>query len=153
MIWRRMYTGFSVGDLVACGGVGVASHAEVVCVPANLCVKLEQNADLKQAAYNTLGAIALQGVRQADLRLGETCAVIGLGLLGQLTGLLLRASGVRVVGIDIDPAMVNIGAQTLSGSCAEYERITELRTAFSILLRVSVAMRLLLRLHRIPLIQ
>ena len=76
---------------MACGGVGAANHAEIVCVPANLCVKLEQNANLKQAAYNTLGAIALQGVRQADLRLGETCAVIGLGLLGQLTALLLRA--------------------------------------------------------------
>ncbi len=69
--------GFKVGDLVACGGL-TASHAEVVSVPANLCVKLQPNVDLKQAAYNTLGAIAMQGVRQADLRLGETCAVIGL---------------------------------------------------------------------------
>jgi len=97
--------GFAVGDYVACGGI-TASHAEVVCVPVNLCVKLHPDADLRQAAYNTLGAIALQGVRQADLRLGETCAVIGLGLLGQLTALLLRAAGVRVAGVDIDPAMV-----------------------------------------------
>lgn len=97
--------GFQIGDLVACGGL-TASHAEVVSVPVNLCVKLAPDADLRQAAYNTLGAIAFQGVRQADLRLGETCAVIGLGLLGQLTGLLLRASGVRTIGIDIDPAMV-----------------------------------------------
>jgi polar amino acid transport system substrate-binding protein len=65
---------------------------------------------LKCAAYNTLGAIALQGVRQADLRLGETCGVIGLGLLGQLTCLLLKASGVRVVGVDINPAMVRMAA-------------------------------------------
>ena len=99
--------GFSMGDLVACGGLS-ASHSEVVTVPANLCVQLKSDTDLKQAAYNTLGAIALQGVRQADLRLGETCAVIGLGLLGQLTALLLKASGVRTVGIDIDPAMVDI---------------------------------------------
>ena len=96
---------------MACGGLTAASHAEVVSVPVNLCVKLKQDADLKQAAYNTLGAIALQGVRQADLRLGETCAVIGLGLLGQLTALLLRASGIRVVGIDIDPAMVSIAGK------------------------------------------
>ena len=102
---------FSIGDLIACSGVGVANHAEVVCVPVNLCVKLEQSTDLKQAAYNTLGAIALQGIRQADLRLGESCAVIGLGLLGQLTALLLRASGIRVVGIDIDPAMVSIAGK------------------------------------------
>ena len=102
---------YAIGDLVACGGVGVASHAEVVSVPVNLCVKLKQNADLAQSAYNTLGAIALQGIRQADVRLGENCAVIGLGLLGQLTALLLRAAGIRVVGIDIDSTKVDTGAQ------------------------------------------
>ena len=57
--------GFKIGDFVACGGL-TASHAEIVSVPVNLCVKLEKDADLKQAAYNTLGAIAMQGVRQAD---------------------------------------------------------------------------------------
>ena len=102
--------GFNIGDLVACGGLS-ASHSEVVTVPANLCVQLKLDTDLKQAAYNTLGAIALQGFRQADLRLGETCAVIGLGLLGQLTALLLTVSGVRVVGIDIDPSMVDIAGK------------------------------------------
>jgi threonine dehydrogenase-like Zn-dependent dehydrogenase len=100
---------FRVGDLVACGGLN-ASHAEVVCVPKNLCVKLQPSGDLRQAAYNTVGAIAMQGVRQADLRLGETCAVIGMGLIGQLTALILRAAGVRVVGIDIDAKMVEIAA-------------------------------------------
>ncbi|NLF50722.1 MAG: Gfo/Idh/MocA family oxidoreductase [Leptolinea sp.] len=100
-------TEFSIGDLVACGGL-TACHAEIVSVPVNLCVTLHADADLRQAAYNTLGAIALQGVRQADLRLGETCAVIGLGLLGQITALLLKSSGVRVVGTDIDQAMVDI---------------------------------------------
>ena len=106
--------GFVPGNLVACGGL-TASHAEVVVVPVNLCVKLRPDADLKAAAYNTLGAIALQGVRQAELRLGETCAVIGMGLLGQLTGLLLRASGARVVAIDIDPSSV----QTAAEHCAD----------------------------------
>ena len=101
---------FRVGDLVACGGLS-ASHAEVVSVPKKLCVKLKPDTDLKQAAYNTLGAIAMQGVRQADLRLGESCAVIGMGLLGQLTGMILRASGVRVIGIDIDMAMIDIASQ------------------------------------------
>ena len=102
-------TGFKIGDKVACGGL-TAFHAEVVTVPVNLCVKLEKDANLKQAAYNTLGAIAMQGIRQADLRLGETCAVIGLGLLGQLTSLLVNSSGAKVVGIDIDSAMVQIAA-------------------------------------------
>ena len=103
-------SGIAIGDLVACGGLD-ASHADVVCVPANLCVKLQPGTDLKQAAYNTLGAIAMQGVRQAGLKLGETCAVIGLGLIGQLSALMLRASGVRVVGIDIDLAMVEMAGR------------------------------------------
>ncbi|WAC06931.1 MAG: bi-domain-containing oxidoreductase [Thermodesulfobacteriota bacterium] len=102
--------GFHIGELVACGGL-TACHAEIVCVPVNLCVKLQPEADLKQAAYNTVGSIAMQGVRQADLRLGETCAIIGLGLLGQLTALLLKASGIRSLGIDIDQSMVEIAGE------------------------------------------
>jgi len=101
---------FKTGDYVACAGVGYANHAEIAAVPVNLCVKLHKNADLKKAAYNTLGAIAMQSVRQAALRLGESCAVIGLGLLGQLTCLILRASGVRVVGIDVNASAVEIAS-------------------------------------------
>lgn len=96
----------AVGDFVACAGVGYASHAEIIAVPVNLCVKLPSGADLRLAAYNSIGAIALQGVRQADLHLGESAAVIGLGLVGQLTCMLLRASGIRVFGTDLDPGAV-----------------------------------------------
>jgi predicted dehydrogenase len=108
-------SGFSVGEKVACAGVGYANHAEIVCVPTNLCVKLPSNADLSKACYNTLGAIALQGLRQADLHLGETCAVVGLGLIGQLTCLMLQASGVKVVGIDTNNTVVT----TAERHCAD----------------------------------
>jgi len=104
-------TQYSIGDRVACAGAGYANHTEIAAIPVNLCTKLAKDADYKSSAYNTLGAIALQGIRQADLRLGETCAVIGLGLIGQLTCLMLRASGVRVVGIDIDPYAVEIAGR------------------------------------------
>jgi predicted dehydrogenase len=104
-------SGFQKGDKVACAGVGYANHAEIIAVPVNLCVKLQADADLKQASYNTLGAIALQGVRQADLRLGESCAIIGLGLLGQLAGLMLKASGIKVIGIDVSDAPVELAAK------------------------------------------
>ena len=102
----RGVTEFEVGDLVACAGAGYANHAEVVAVPVNLCVKLSKTADLKHSAYNTLGAIAMQGVRQADLRIGEVCVVVGLGLLGQLVCMILRASGVHVIGVDVAPSAV-----------------------------------------------
>jgi predicted dehydrogenase/threonine dehydrogenase-like Zn-dependent dehydrogenase len=108
--------GFSAGDLVACGGGGYAVHAEIVAAPQNLCVRLNSQADLKLAAYNTLGAIALQGLRQSELRIGETCLVIGLGLIGQLTGLMARAGGIRVIGIDLDSRMVEIADK----HCAEF---------------------------------
>lgn len=108
-------TQFTTGDHVACAGVGFANHAEIIAVPVNLCVKLPENADLKTASYNTLGAIALQSIRQADLRLGETCAVIGLGLLGQLTGLMLKASGVNVIGIDVSEPPVKLAKQHFAG--------------------------------------
>jgi len=101
-------TEFQVGDKVACAGAGYANHAEIVAVPNNLCVKLSDTANLKNAAYNTLGAISMQGVRQADLRLGESCVVIGLGLLGQLVCLMLKASGVKVIGVDVSEAAVKL---------------------------------------------
>ena len=100
-------TEFSIGDLVACAGVGYANHAEVVSVPVNLCVKVQTQEKMREAAYNTVGAISLQGVRQADLKLGESCVVIGLGLLGQLAGQLLKASGIEVIGIDISQSAVD----------------------------------------------
>jgi len=101
-----------VGDLVACGG-NYANHAEVVTVPKNLCAKLASNVDPAHACLSTVAAIALQGIRQADLRLGEFCCVIGLGLIGQLTILLLKAAGVHALGVDIDKnqveATLNLG--------------------------------------------
>lgn len=95
-----------VGQLVACAGAGYANHAERVWVPKNLVVPVPDGVVADEAAFATLGAIALQGVRQADVRLGETVAVIGLGILGQLTVQLLRAAGVQPIGIDVDAARV-----------------------------------------------
>lgn len=97
---------FQVGDRVACAGGGYASHAEIVYVPRNLAVKLPEAVTFEAASFVTLGAIALQGVRQSEAALGENVAVIGLGLLGQLTLQLLRAAGCRVFGIDLDPGRV-----------------------------------------------
>ena len=96
----------AVGDLVACAGGGYACHAEVVAVPVNLVAKLPDGCDLRAASGATIAAIALQGVRQAELALGETAAVIGLGLLGQITLQLLSASGVRALGFDPNPRRV-----------------------------------------------
>jgi predicted dehydrogenase/threonine dehydrogenase-like Zn-dependent dehydrogenase len=93
-----------VGDRVACAGGGYASHAEVLFIPRNLCCKVPEEVSLEAASYTTVGAIALQGVRQADPRLGESVAVIGLGLVGQLTVQLLKAAGCHVLGVDIDSA-------------------------------------------------
>lgn len=107
---------FRVGDKVACAGAGYANHAELNAVPVNLCVKLDTEADLKDSAYNTLGAISMQGVRQADLRIGESCVIVGLGLLGQLAALILKASGVRVFGVDLSEAAVNL---TLTNNVCE----------------------------------
>ncbi len=100
--------GVGVGDLVACAGAGYANHAEVIAVPVNLLARVPQGLDARRACAATLGAIALHGVRVADVRLGEVVVVIGLGLLGQLAVQFLRASGARVVAIDLDPARAEL---------------------------------------------
>jgi len=115
-------TEFQIGDKVACAGAG-AAHAEVVAVPKNLCVKLPEEVNYNEAAFTTLGAIALQGIRQADLRLGESCAVIGLGLIGQLTIQMLNAAGIKTIGIDIDKNMVALSKEL--GANHSYERNIE----------------------------
>jgi polar amino acid transport system substrate-binding protein len=101
-------TEFRAGDRVACAGAGYASHAEVLSVPKNLCVRLPDLVSFDAGAFGTLGAIALQGVRLADPTLGESVVVIGLGLLGQITVQLLKANGCRVFGIDLDQSKVEL---------------------------------------------
>ncbi len=101
---------FKPGDRVACGGGGYASHAGIVTVPQNLVVKVPETVGLDAAAFTTLGAIAMQGVRQADPKLGDFVCVIGLGLLGQITGQILRANGCQVFGIDTSESVVSLAA-------------------------------------------
>ncbi|MCG3203792.1 MAG: Inositol 2-dehydrogenase/D-chiro-inositol 3-dehydrogenase [Elusimicrobia bacterium] len=100
--------GFQVGDRVACAGAGLANHAEVVSVPSTLVVKIPGSVSDAHASFVTIGAIALQGVRRADVRLGETVCVVGLGLIGQITVQLLTAAGCRVVGYDLDKSRVGL---------------------------------------------
>ena len=95
-------TEFSAGMRVACAGLGFASHAEMLSVPKNLCVRLPEGVSFDAGAFGTLGAIALQGVRLAEPTLGESVVVIGLGLLGQIAVQLLKANGAASFGIDLD---------------------------------------------------
>lgn len=98
--------GVAPGDRVAIGGGDYAVHAEVDRVPANLCVPLPSEVPFEQGCFACVGSIALHGVRQAGVSVGERVAVIGLGLVGQLSTLLLRAAGCTVIGIDLDPELV-----------------------------------------------
>ena len=116
---------FRPGDLVACGGAGYASHAEVLSVPRNLCAKIPVGVASEDAAFATIGAIAMQGVRQADLRLGERAVVVGLGLLGLLTVQMLRASGCRVLGVDLDPARAALAAELGADAVATTDAVEQ----------------------------
>jgi predicted dehydrogenase/threonine dehydrogenase-like Zn-dependent dehydrogenase len=100
--------GLSPGDRVSCAGGGWANHAEVVAVPRNLVAQVPDGVELSAAAYATVGAIALHGVRQADARLGEHVGVIGLGLVGQLAVRLLATAGAVPLGVDLDDAAVEL---------------------------------------------
>lgn len=109
--------GFAVGDRVACAGAGIANHAEVIAVPVNLAARIPPALDTSDACTVTLGAIALQGIRRANPTLGEVMVVIGLGVLGLLTVQMLKANGIRAIGVDPDPkrraVAQELGAATL----------------------------------------
>jgi polar amino acid transport system substrate-binding protein len=106
------------GDRVACAGVGYASHAEIISVPRNLVVKVPDEVGFDEAAFTTVAAIAMQGVRQADPRVGEQVAVIGLGLIGLITVQLLRASGCRVIGMDVSSRNFDLALALGCDRCA-----------------------------------
>ncbi|MFF4182332.1 bi-domain-containing oxidoreductase [Streptomyces sp. NPDC001691] len=109
----------AVGDLVACAGNEHALHAELNWVPKNLYTRVPRGLDPRHAAFGTVGSIALQGVRRGEPRLGEVALVIGLGLIGQLVAQLLSASGVRVVGVDPDPARCALAERLGAAACGD----------------------------------
>lgn len=96
------------GDKAACAGAGIANHAEFIAVPRNLLVKVPEGLSLDIASTVTMGSIAMQGVRRTDPKLAEFIAIIGLGILGQLTVQILKVMGCRVIGIDLDQTRINI---------------------------------------------
>jgi threonine dehydrogenase-like Zn-dependent dehydrogenase len=102
---------FQVGQTVACAGAGYANHAEINFIPKNLVVPVPEGVDSKHASFATVGAIALQGFRQSGMQLGESAFVIGLGLLGQLLVQILRAAGMRVIGVDLIESRCQLAKQ------------------------------------------
>jgi predicted dehydrogenase len=113
------------GERVACAGAGFAVHAEFACVPRLLVARIPSaEVEFESAAFTTVGAVAIHGVRTAEVKLGDVVAVIGLGLLGQLAVQILNAAGCRVVGID--PAReraelaAKLGALAVTASEAEF---------------------------------
>lgn len=94
--------GLKPGDRVACAGAGIANHAQFIAVPQNLVVKIPDKLSLKEASTVALGAIAMQGVRRCDPKIGDFVTVIGLGILGQITVQLLNIAGCKTIGIDLD---------------------------------------------------
>jgi predicted dehydrogenase/threonine dehydrogenase-like Zn-dependent dehydrogenase len=103
--------GFRAGDRVACAGGGHAVHAEFAAIPQNLMVHIPDSVDFDQAAFTTVGAIAMQGFRLADVQVGAKVVVIGLGLLGLLTAGIANAAGCEVLGIDLDPHRIELAKQ------------------------------------------
>ena len=127
-------TDIQSGDRVACAGAGYAVHAEVACIPRLLVARIPSRDPItgdeppfEEAAFATLGAVALHGIRTSETKLGDLVAVIGLGLLGQLTVQLLKAAGCRIVGIDLDPARAKLahqmGAGLVSSSASAFREL------------------------------
>jgi predicted dehydrogenase/threonine dehydrogenase-like Zn-dependent dehydrogenase len=124
-------TDIQPGDRVACAGAGIAVHAEIACVPRLLLARIPARGPIEadrvtfdEAAFATLGAVALHGVRTSEVKLGDLVAVVGLGLLGQLTVQLLKAAGCRVLGTDIDVARAtlaqSVGADAVASTASAF---------------------------------
>ncbi len=106
--------GLKKGDVVACGGAGYANHAEVNFIPKNLCAKVPEGVELKDASFCTIASVAMQGFRQTESQIGENVAVIGLGLLGQILVQIIQANGCRAFGFDISQSKCDLA--TINGA-------------------------------------
>ncbi|MEO1407707.1 MAG: bi-domain-containing oxidoreductase, partial [Pseudomonadota bacterium] len=126
----RRVSGYTVGDRVACAGAGLANHAEFNAVPKNLTVRIPDAVSDEDASFVTIGAIALQGVRQAAPTLGERVVVMGLGLIGLLTVQLLKANGCQVLGFDPNPDRASLAAE-MGADIAVSEGLSEAVAGFT----------------------
>ena len=97
----RKVRDLSIGDRVTCAGEGKACHAEIVSVPRNLVSRIPGSVDFRAAAFGTIGAIALHAFRQSRGQVGESVAIIGAGLVGNLVSQIARASGMKVATLDL----------------------------------------------------
>ncbi len=124
----------AVGDRVACAGAGYAVHAEAACIPRLLVAKIPEGASISfdEAAFTTVGAVALHGIRTAEVKLGDVVAVLGLGLVGQLTAQLLKTAGCRVLGFDVAADRADLasrlGIGAASSSASEFADLASLHT-------------------------
>ncbi len=123
-------TGFQVGDRVACAGSGYAVHAEYAIVPQNLLAHVPDHVNFEEAAFATLGTIAMHGFRLAQPQIGERVAVIGLGLVGLLAVSIARAAGTQVYGIDLAQDRIDLGKK-LGATCSTPEEAESTALAFT----------------------
>ena len=123
--------GYRSGERVACAGGGYAVHAEFAAIPQNLMVRIPDSVDFDQAAFATLGAIAMQGFRLADVQVGAKVAVIGLGLLGLLTVGISVAAGCQVLGVDLNPKRLTFANAMGASVAVTRDQATEAVGTFS----------------------
>lgn len=124
--------GLRAGMRVACSGSKYATHAEFQTVPQNLLVPIPDNVSYQEAAFTTVGAIALQGVRRAKTELGDTVVVVGLGLIGQITAQLLNAAGCNVIGIDLVPERLALAEQLAHTSTIDASSGTQVKQVMTL---------------------
>jgi predicted dehydrogenase/threonine dehydrogenase-like Zn-dependent dehydrogenase len=113
----RLVNGFNIGDRVACAGAGIATHAEFAVIPINLAVKIPDNISCTEGAFTTIGSIAMQGLRRANVTFGETIVITGLGLLGLLAVQIAKSWGLVVVGLDINDERLLLAKQLGADHC------------------------------------
>ncbi len=121
----------SVGERVACGGGGYASHAGLVYVPRNLMIPLPDSVSDEEAAFACVGAVAMQAVRVAQLELGERVVVIGMGLIGQILLQIAKANGCHVLGCDPDTVRADLARHLGADEVAAPNTLIERNAAFT----------------------
>jgi predicted dehydrogenase/threonine dehydrogenase-like Zn-dependent dehydrogenase len=109
--------GFNIGDRVACAGSGIAAHAEYSAIPVNLATTIPDDVTTKEAAFTTIGAIAMHGIRRSEVSFGETIVIVGLGLIGLLAVQIAKAWGLVVIGLDLNEERLKLAKEFGADFC------------------------------------
>ena len=88
------------------------AFAEFIVIPQHILYKIPENVTFKQAAMVEAVAVALHSINISSVKTGDSCVVVGTGMIGTFILKLLKLSGAStIIAIDINEKRLHLAKQ------------------------------------------